>query len=45
MLQPNATIVARSNDLSDLMKEFLNNGGQITNVPAAAAQGVKKPRK
>jgi hypothetical protein len=45
MLQPNATIVARSNDLADLIAEFINNGGQITVAPAAAAQGVKKPRK
>lgn len=45
MLKPNATIEAKSADLSDAIAEFLNNGGQITVCKTAAAQGVKKPKR
>ena len=43
MLKPNATIAAKSADLADLVKEYLNNGGQIAVCESAAAGGVKKP--
>lgn len=43
MLKPNAAITAKSADLADLVKEYLNNGGQIVVCKTAAAQGVKKP--
>jgi hypothetical protein len=45
MLKPNATIAAKSADLSSMITEFLNNGGQIIPCKTAAAGGVKKPKR
>lgn len=43
MLKPTTLALSRSQDLAELVAAFTQSGGVVTQVDAAAAQGVRKP--
>lgn len=44
MLKPSATKIARSNETSALVTQFLARGGVIASAPTAVAAGLRKRR-